>query len=206
MKYSISFITLTLLLWSSSSYAEEGILDANQDIELSTTFSFNFHQHHDRGVYTRLGAGVGYVTASITPPYQGEEVNETGARFGYNAVLGGFVRPQFAVHLSHWGQLGAHRGSLGAGVGQTFYLKEDQNVFLSTSLGAVTLYDDAPDVTFARQFALGGEVEAGLGTWVSLDSSLGASLVAGGHLLDLDRDAVMGSGWHAGVRVTWAFH
>ena len=174
--------------------------------EMARRFSYNFHKQHDRGLYLRLGAGVGYLSSSITPPYEGETVEKSGVRFGYGAHLGGYVAPRWALHLSQWGQLGASRGSLGAGPGTTFYFKEAKNMFLSASLGGVTLYDSAPDLDFGTQWALGGELEAGLGTWVSPHASLGVSLVAGGHLLNLDQDMISGSGWHAGARLTWALH
>ncbi len=178
--------------------------EVSPEPELATRFKYNFHKHHDRGLYSRLGAGLGFVSSSITPPYQGAEVEDEGLRLAYGAHLGAFVVPRLALHVSQWGQLGAQRGGLGVGVGQTFYVKEAKNTFVSTNLGAVTLYDQAPDVRVAQQWALGGEVEAGLGTWVSRRSSLGVSLVAGGHVFDLDQDGISGSSWHAGLRLTWA--
>lgn len=190
------------MLASSHALADE----FNAEPEMATRFQHNFHKHHGRGIYTRLSAGLGYVSASITPPYQGAEVEDEGLRFGYGAHLGGYVVPRLALHVSQWGQVGASRGGLGLGVGQTFYIRESKNTYISTSVGGVALYDQAPDVAFAAQWALGGEIEAGIGSWVSARSSLGAALVAGGHVLDLDQDGISGSSWHAGIRLTWAIN
>lgn len=202
-QYTPIFSVLCVMMSSQALYAQDYV-EPSQGMELGSRFRFNFHRHHDRGLYSRLGAGLGYVSASIIPPYQGAEVEEQGLRFGYGAHLGTYVVPRLALHLAQWGQVGARRGGLGVGIGQTFYVRESKNAFLSTSFGAVTLYDQAPDVQFGEQWALGGELEAGLGSWVSLRSSLGASLVAGGHLFDLDQDGVSGSSWYVGMRLTWA--
>ncbi len=203
MKTSIISVLCSIMV-SGPAQAGQDTIEPEQNMDVASQFRFNFHRQHDRGVYSRLGAGLGYVSASITPPYQGAQVEDEGLRMAYGAHLGGFAVPRLALHLSQWGQIGAQRGGLGLGIGQTFYIKESRNTFISTSLGAVTLYDQAPDVRFAEQWALGGEVEAGLGSWVSSRSSLGASLVAGGHVFDVDQDGISGSSWHVGLRLTWA--
>jgi hypothetical protein len=177
--------------------------------ELVEEFEYNFERVHDKGVYARASAGLGWVSTQLTQGASGEtsgaQVRErAGVGLIHGAHVGGLVAGQLALHLSHWGQVAPERGFLSAGGGVTFYFAEDANAFVSVVGGASTLYDASGGVDVFSQWGLGGELELGMGWWVAAHSSMGVSLVGGGTAFDLDGDQVAGSGWYAGVRMTLA--
>lgn len=202
-------ITMTLVLLvlggaPGQAMAEEGeYLESGP--EFGESFEFNFERTHDRGLYARVSAGLGWVATEVVPP-AALEVAHAGVGLTYGAHLGALALPQFSLHLSQWGQVGPERGFLSLGPGLTFYFEEDDNTFLSVAAGATTLYDAAPDLDPLTQWGLGGEVEVGMGWWVAAHSSLGVSLVGGGSAFDLDGDGIAGAGWYASLRMTFAFN
>lgn len=194
-----------MALKTSSAFAQDEYVEPGPD--LAESFDFNFERTHDKGVYLRASAGLGFASSTVSPPAPGGETgDQSGMSLTYGAHLGGFVAPRVSLHLSQWGQIGAERGFLSAGPGLTFYFLEDANFFFSVAAGATTLYDAAPDLDAFTQLGLGTEAELGTGWWVSPESSLGLSLVGGATAFDLDGDQVAGSGWYAGLRMTYAFN
>ena len=150
---------------------------------------------------------MGYLDSEIVPPRQGQAADrDRGVRLTYAAHLAGFVAPRVAVGLSHFGQLSGARGLLGAGPSATLYVKEDSNLYVSLTMGAQTVFDEAPDVQLGQQWGLGGEFEAGTGWWISDHVTLGVSFAAGASALDLDSDDIAARAWHAGLRLHLAIN
>ncbi len=202
-RYTYAVVLVSMLL-SSSAWAGETY---EPGPELQESFDFNFERTHDRGLYLRGSAGLGYTATQVVPAAPGGEAgDQAGVGLTYGAHLGGFVSERFALHLSQWGQLGAERGFLSVGPGLTFYFAEDANHFLSVVAGATTLYDAAPDVGVFTEMGLATELELGTGWWVTPHSSLGVSLVGGATAFDLDRNQVAGQAWYAGARLTFALN
>ena len=192
-------LSAALLCFAGDAFAQALEPDT---IPVRERFTYNFDHVHDRGVYMRLGLGGGYVSDKITPGIEQAEDVSSGARWLMGAHLGMLVVPRFALHLSHFGELGADRGALGLGAGVTFYPIESSNWLLGVSLGGVTAYDEAPDIVLGEQWGFGGEAEVGMGWWVGSRTSLGLSVVTGAHAFDLDGDRIASSAWHVGLRVS----
>ncbi len=191
-------LLIVLLAWPSASQAGEPFTPAPQ---LSERFQYNFRQRHDRGFYLRLGAGAGYLDASIDAPTE-ETLRTQGIRLSYALHTGFFVKERLVLGLAQFSQLSGARGLLHAGPAATLYFQEDRNLFMSAALGAQTFYDTAGNIDLLRQWGVGGEVELGTGWWVGDHSHLGLSFATGISGFDLDQDSITGQGWHVGLRAT----
>lgn len=187
-----------LLAWPSASQAGEPFTPAPQ---LSERFQYNFRQRHDRGFYLRLGAGAGYLDASIDAPTE-EALRTQGIRLSYALHTGFFVKERLVLGLAQFSQLSGTRGLLHAGPAATLYFQEDRNLFIGAALGAQTFYDTSANIDPLRQWGVGGEVELGTGWWVGDHSHLGLSFATGISGFDLDQDSITGQGWHVGLRAT----
>ncbi len=196
---------IVLLSMSTTVSAQDRIKPPSR--ELKERFDYNFAEQHDRGLQFRSEVGLIYSSSEISPPPKGADNDQDrGLRAGYLFTLGAFPRQQLALHMSQWGVIGSSRAVLGMGPGLTYYFKPDKNFFASAQAGAVTLYDEAPDIKTFSQWGLGGEASVGTGWWVADDWSMGFSFYAGGSHVDLDRDGILATDWRAGLRVTLALN
>ncbi len=154
-------------------------------------FQRNLRYNHDRGVFFRMGAGAGYGARDLGVSVKGIGVMP-------QIAVGWLPVEATAIHLSGWGLIGQDVMTLGAGPGVTHYFDQRENLWISAQIGPVTA--DGGGMLF-EQWALGGELEAGLFGWTGARFSMGGSLFGGVAGIDLDGDDRQISGWRLGIRV-----
>jgi hypothetical protein len=192
-------VVMSVAMVSTQAKAGDGELDGERvemEQPVHRRFQRNLRFNHDRGVLVRVAAGAGYSSREVGVIVEGIGVTP-------QIAVGWLPVEATAIHLSGWGSIGQSVTTVGAGPGVTHYFEQKENLWVSAQIGPVTA--DAGGSWF-EQWALGGELEAGLFGWTGARFSMGGSLFGGVEGIDLDGDQKEISGWRLGIRVGMVYN
>ena len=191
-------IIVILSCWCTPVFAQETMLPTQP---IDERFATNFSERHDRGMMLRLEAGAGYASRWQSDLGADGDVAAQGIGALLSLAVGWLPAEQVALHLSTWGVIGRGTVALAAGPGVTYWFSPEGPWFVSAAVGMMTLEQD----WLFEQFALAGELEAGLFGWIGDHAEMGASLIVAAEGIDVDSDDVQHLGWRTGVRLGVGF-
>lgn len=173
----------------------EGEEVSNRTQPVNRRFQKRFDKRHDRGVYFRGSGGLGWASGETL---EGGERIERGMGVAIlpSVVVGSVPWEGTALHGGAWGVMGGNALEIGVGPGVTHYFDPAKNFWVSTQAGPVSR-----PTTGLQEWALGGEIEVGLGGWTGARWAMGGSLFGGGTGLDVDGNDRQFSSWRVGLRL-----
>ncbi len=203
----LSSVVLAVIVTASEAAAEAPALDGERvEVEqpVNRRFQRNLRYNHDRGLFLRVGGGVGYGRRTLAAGSGTDGgVSIDGIGVLPELSVGWLPVEKTAVHLSGWGQIGQGVANLSAGPGVTHYFDASENFWISAKIGVGSTEVDKGRLD---QWMASSELEMGLYGWSGPRWSLGGSLFGGVKGVDLDGDGTASSGWHLGIRVGMVYN
>jgi hypothetical protein len=168
---------------------------SSRDQPVKRRFETKFDKRHDRGVYVRMSAGVGWASGQTLDG--GTRVSQgMGVGLLPSLAVGSVLWEGTALHGGVWGLMSGNSIEIGVGPGLTHYFDPAKNLWISAQAGPVTRPSRG-----LSEWAAGGELEGGVGGWTGDHCARRRSLFGGGTGGNFDGNDRRFSSWRIGLRL-----